>query len=74
VRDHGAFNIVHEDEPPRMAMEMTISRFHPCGTGFEVSVEFKVPSKEGLSVGTSELLLDLEGNLGHVRTLGVIFR
>lgn len=72
IRDHGDLNKV-EGDPPGKGMQFSISRFSPGEGWFDVYVEFTCPTADGTAVGTCETRLRWDGEMEHVRTVGVLF-
>lgn len=54
--------------------QIMLSRFQLTAQGFLVWVEFIIPNeKQGMTIGTTELLISTSGIVSHIQTLGNIY-
>ena len=54
--------------------QIMLSRFQLTAQGFLVWVEFIMPTeKQGMAIGTTELLISTNGIVSHIQTLGNIY-
>lgn len=53
--------------------QISLSRFDLNNYGFIIWVEFKIPLNDKIASGTTELLINSEGNITHIQTIGNIY-
>lgn len=68
------FDIIKVKEIKSKGVKISISRFYLTSNGFNLWVEFNVPSSSNQMVeGTTELNISHNGNITHVNTTGNLY-
>jgi hypothetical protein len=64
-----------KDKSNKKSIQITLSQFRPAKNGnYTIWVDFIIPKKEGIAIGTCELILNLyDKEINHVQTIGSIF-
>ncbi len=71
VRDNKEkLNIVEEPDLPQKSVQVLISRFHIIPSGFQIWVDYTIPSDDEIAVGTLECNLSNSGNLRVANMIG----
>ena len=73
IRDEGDFKLVAGSPPPG-GNQVTLSRFMPVPGGFEIWIDFQWHLSGGVTLGTIEGILGLDGQITNRKTIGVVYR
>lgn len=73
IRNHKFKQTVETGNKLSPNIKITISHFRLKQEGFSVWVEYTVPIKQKIAIGTVELHLSNSGDLNQIQTIGTLF-
>ena len=73
-KHRNSLGIIYDTSIKMKGKQIMLSRFQLTAQGFLVWVEFVIPiEKQGMAIGTTELLISTNGIVSHIQTLGNIY-
>jgi len=74
IRRKNSLGIIYDTSIKMKGKQIMLSRFQLTAQGFLIWVEFIVPTdKQGMAIGTTELLISTNGIVSHIQTVGNIY-
>jgi hypothetical protein len=74
VQNHKFDKVIETHKKLLLNTKITVSLFQLKKHGFNIWIEYSIPIEQNVAIGTVELSLSNNGELGHVQTIGTLMR